>query len=268
MKRLLFFSAAIVMAYAQENPVNETRESPVGLYREIRNFVLPGSILETKPIRQDTEIIVRINAVRPHGSSFRYDLSYCGLEAGEFNLSRYLQRKDGTSAEDLPILPVRFDGALPAGRLQPNKPIPGNLPRIGGYRTLLIAAGVIWILSPLVLLLLRSRKRQPEISSLQEPETIADRMHPLLQAARDGRLDTSGQAELERALIGFWRERLNLHGESPATALAKIREHKDAAILLEQLERWLHKPNSQSPVDLDSLLDPYRQAIAETKEKD
>ncbi|MCP3691625.1 MAG: hypothetical protein GY917_05495 [Planctomycetaceae bacterium] len=225
-------------------------------------------MLEPKPIRQDTEIIVRINAIRPHGSSFRYDLSYCGLEAGEFHLSHYLQRKDGTSTEDLPILPVRFDGALPADRLRPNKPLAGDLPRIGGYRKLLIAAGVIWVLSPLVFLLLRNRKRQPGIASLPGPQTIADRMRPLLQAARDGRLDTSGQAELERSLIGFWRERLNLHGESPATALAKIRQHKDGAILLEHLERWLHKPNPQSPVDLDSLLEPYRQAMSKAQEKD
>ena len=267
MKSLLLFFTAVIMAAAQENPANKARESPVGLYSEFNDFVLPGSMLEPKPIRQDTEIIVRINAIRPHGDSFRYDLSYCGLEEGDFNLCSYLQRKDGTSTDDLPILPVRFDGTLPEDRLQPNRPIPGELPRIGGYRTLLIAAGIIWILSPLVLLFLRSRERQPESSSLPEPQTIADRMYPLLQAARDGKLDTSGQAELERSLIGFWRERLDLHDETPATALAKIRQHKDAAMLLEHFERWLHKPSPQSPVDLDSLLEPYREAMSKPQEK-
>jgi hypothetical protein len=268
MKSLLFFSTAIIMAAVQEKAAIAARESPVGLYSEIRDFVLPGSALEPKPIRQDTEIIVRINAIRPHGSSFRYDLSYCGLEEGEFNLCHYLQRKDGTSTDGLPILPVRFDVTLPADRLQPNRPTPSALPQIGGYRTLLIAAGITWILCPLVLLLLRRKNRQLESSSLPEPQHIADRMYPLIQAARDGKLDTSGQAELERSLIGFWRERLNLHGETPATALAKIRQHKDAAMLLEHFERWLHRPNPQSPVDLETLLEPYREAMTKPQEKD
>jgi len=268
MKVLLFFAAAITTAAPQVQPVNETRVSPVGLYSEIPDLILPGSALEPKPMQQDTEIIVRISATRPHGSSFRYDLSYCGLEAGEFNLCNYLQRKDGTTTDSLPTLPVRFDGTLPADRLKPNQPVPGQLPKVGGYRTLLIAAGIIWSLCLFVLLLLNRKKRPLDNPDLLQPPTLADRLYPLLQAARDGTLDTTGQAELERSLLGFWRERLELREESPATALAKIRKHKDAAMLLEQFERWLHSPNPQSPVDLNALLDPYRSAIEATHDKD
>ena len=268
MKSLLFFSTAIFMATIPETPASKAGKSPVGLYSEIRDFVLPGSALEPKPLRQDTEIIVRITAIRPHGSSFRYDLSYCGLKEGEFNLCSYLQRKDGTSSNDLPILPVRFDGTLPADRLQPNKPAPGELPRIGGYKSLLIAAGIIWILCPIALLLLKGKKSGQISTSLAKPKSIADRLHPLLQAACEGTLNASGQAELERSLIGFWRERLNLHEETPATALAKIRQHEDAALLLDHLEQWLHKPCPQSPIDLDTLLEPYREATATPRGKE
>lgn len=268
MKIPLFFVAAITTAAPQVQAVNETRASPVGLYSQIFDLILPGSALEPKPIQQDTEIIVRITATRPHGSSFRYDLSYCGLEAGDFNLCNYLQRKDGTTTDGLPTLPVRFDGTLPVDRLRPNQPAPGQLPKVGGYRTLLITAGIIWGLCPLVLLLLNRKKNPQENTDSLQPQTLADRLYPLLQAARDGTLDTTGQAELERSLLGFWRERLDLHCESPATALAKIRKHKDAAMLLEQFERWLHHPSPQSPVDLNTLLDPYRSAIENTHDKD
>ncbi len=268
MKVLVFLAAAITTAAPQAQPVNEARVSSVGLYSEIFDLILPGSTLEPKPIQQNTEIIVRITATRPHGNSFRYDLSYCGLEAGDFNLCNYLQRKDGTTSDGLPALPVRFDGTLPADRLKPNQPAPGQLPKVGGYRTLLITAGIIWSLCLFVLLLLNRKKPPQENPDPLRPQTLADRLYPLLRAARDGTLDTTGQAKLERSLLGFWRERLDLHGESPATALAKIRKHKDAAVLLEQFERWLHRPSPQSPVDLTALLEPYRSAIENTHDKD
>jgi hypothetical protein len=268
MKSLLFFFMPVWMATTQGNPANDlqARKSPVGIYSEIRDLVLPGTMLEAKPLHQDTEIILRITATRPHGSSFRYDLSYCGLQQGEFDLCDYLQRKDGTSTDDLTRLPVEFDGVLAADRLQPNLPDAGKLPRIGGYWNILIVAGIIWVICPLILLLIKRRREDQSNPSSGDPENIADRLHPLVEAARDGRLGTAGQAKLERSLIGFWRERLNLQCETPVTALAQIRQHKEAGLLLEHLEDWLHKPNPQSPVDIEALLEPYRNAAEKTKE--
>ena len=59
--------------------------------------VLPGSELEVKPIGERTPIVLRIVRVFPHGTAFRYDLEYYGLEPGSFDLKDYLQRKDRSS---------------------------------------------------------------------------------------------------------------------------------------------------------------------------
>ena len=50
-------------------------------------------------------VVLRIVDVYPHGTAFRYDLEYYGLEPGTFDLRDYLRRKDGSSTADLP--PIR-----------------------------------------------------------------------------------------------------------------------------------------------------------------
>ena len=269
MKRLLIFSMIALASVSQGNPSGDfqPRKSPIGVYRDIQDLILPGTELEPKPLHQNTEIILRITAIRAHGDSFRYDLSYCGLQKGEFGLSDYLQRKDGSSTQDLPNLPVEFESVLEADRLQPNMPDAGKLPSIGGYKNILITAGIIWAICPLILLLVKRRKNKESNSLVSNPENMADRLHPLIEAARDGKLSIAEQAELERSLIGFWRERLQLQSKTPISALAEIRQHEEASQLFEQLESWLHKPNPQSPVNLKTLLEPYRNVTKTNQEE-
>ena len=49
MKSLLFLPTFIFMATVEANLAVKARESPVGLYSEVRDLVLPGSALEPKP---------------------------------------------------------------------------------------------------------------------------------------------------------------------------------------------------------------------------
>jgi hypothetical protein len=73
-----------------------------------------------------------------------------------------------------------------------------------------------------------------------------------------GMLTTHQRAELERTLLAFWRERLGLENEKASIALAKMRNHPEAGLLMSQLELWLHRPDTPEQVELGKLLWPYQ----------
>src|SRR5690242_7913189 len=89
-----FFAWLIVPAHAHGDAVPETR---VGIAGRLDQVVIPGSELEVVP-HEDRKLPIRLRivAVYPHGSAFRYDLEYQGLEPGSFNLKDYLRRKDAS----------------------------------------------------------------------------------------------------------------------------------------------------------------------------
>lgn len=237
---------------------DEAAPTPVGLYGKLRDLVLPGSELEAKPLTQDAPVVVRVLAARPHGDAFRYDFDFYGLEPGDHDLAEFLRRKDGSATDDLPPVPLKFDGLLAPGRLIPNEPATAELPAVGGYKTTLIIAGVVWVAVLLLLIFARRKSAQAGGAADARPLTLADRLRPLVESARDGTLDKSGQAELERTLLAFWRRKLDLADESPATALAKLKHNEEAAPLIEQLERWLHRESAHDiKVDVRALLEPY-----------
>ena len=80
----------------------------VGMRASITQVFFPGS--ELQPLdgggTADRDFAIRFDAVYPHGDGFRYDLTWTGFRPGQFNLSRYLQRKDGTAVDALPKLMV------------------------------------------------------------------------------------------------------------------------------------------------------------------
>ena len=266
-RRLLSLSLLVIAtswAPWRDLPAEESvpTASPVGMSSQIRDLVLPGSELIAKPLQPGAPLVVRVLATRPHGDSFRYDFDYYGLEEGEFDLGDFLQRADGSAADDIPAIPLRFEAVLASDRITPNDPQPSSLPRVGGYTLTLIIAAIVWFAVLLLLLFAGRKKGALGVGDEARPPTFAERLRPLVEAARDGSLDGDGQAELERTLLSFWREELDLRDESPATAMAKLRQNEVAAPLLEQLERWLHQPNPESPADLDALLAPYARSGA------
>src|SRR4051794_9180053 len=86
----------------------DQRSSTVGMPARIEQVVLPGPELEVKPRENSRDpIVLRITNVYPHGTAFRYDLVYYGLDPGEHDLSTYLRRKDGSPTTGLP--PIRVE---------------------------------------------------------------------------------------------------------------------------------------------------------------
>jgi hypothetical protein len=237
------------------------RETTVGMPGHVEQIVLPGAELEAVPNEdRRAPVILRVAHVFPHGSAFRYDLEYLGLEPGTFDLKAYLRRRDGSSTADLPSLPIVVRPLLPPGQVTPNPLVIHEAPSLGGYRALRIAAAVAWGLGLGAIVyygFLRRKKLEPE-PGIARPPSLADRLRPLVEGALAGQLSQPQLARLERTLIAFWRKRLGLEKADPAEAITALRTHPEAGPLLEQLELWLHRPASGGGVDPVRLLGPYQ----------
>jgi hypothetical protein len=249
----LSFWASGALAFGQT-------ETTVGMSGTLEGVVLPGSELEAKPLTdRKSKVVLRVVRVYPHGSAFRYDLEYSGLEPGTHDLRQYLQRKDGSPLGELPPLVVKVNPVLPPGQVQPNKLEIEKGPRLGGYQVLVIAAVAVWALGFLVLVgsFFFPRRKKARVAS-DRPVSLAERLRPLVEGAMAGTLSRPELANLERALLAYWRKRLRLEGAEPGEAVAAMREHPQAGPLLAQLEAWLHRPGPPAPVDVGKLLAPYR----------
>ena len=216
-----------------------------------------------KPLESGSPIVVRVLKAIPHGDSFRYEIRFFGMEPGKYNLTDWLIRKDGSSTADLPETPVEIRSLLPPGQIQPNELETGWLPRLGGYRNVMLAAIGLWTLVLLGLIFLG--KKKPTVAATTEQQlTLADLLQARIESALNNQMDQSQYAELERMLFGFWRKRLRLEAETPHEALIQIKNNTDAGPLMRQLETWMHSPHAQHDVDLANLLKPFRELPADT----
>jgi hypothetical protein len=242
---------------------DEQRIAKVGRAAHIDQLVLPGPELEVKPLGdRQAPVVLRITSVKPHGTAFRYDLVYYGLEAGTFDLKNYLRRKDASAVAELPSIPVTIESVLPSGQVRPNAlPLHGS-PWLGGYRLTLIVGGILWGAGLFAIVFARRRRHRATVAA-SRPLTMADRLRPLVERAMAGTLDRGEQAELERTLLAYWRRRLALHETKPAETFRVLRDHADAGPLLVKLEEWLHRPGDAQPTDLTTILAPYRTVPAE-----
>ena len=239
--------------------------STVGMPAKITQLVLAGPELEARPIEdRRAPLVLRVVASYPHGSAFRYNLVYYGLEPGAYDLKDYLRRKDGSSMNGVVPIPVRVEPVLPPGQIQPHPLVLAPSPFTGGYRLLIVIGGAAWVAGLAAILLAGRWKRSEIVAKSLRPVTLADRLRPLVDAAVAGTLTQGQHAELERLLIGYWRNRLGLENAAPADLIGVLRNHDEAGLLMRRLEDWLHRPaGAAETVDVAALLKPYQTIVAE-----
>ncbi len=231
------------------------------------SIALPRADYQPLPLDDRTELILRIDKITAlAGNQHRYDFFYMGLEPGAYKLADYLIRPDGSRPDELGDLRLHVRSMLPEdhdGKL--NTYVPRLFPSIGGYRAFLGLLAGLWVGS-LVLYFFLTRKKQviESVAFTPPPPSFAERLRPLVEEAAAGKLNVEGQANLERLLMGYWREKLNLRPMRMAEALAQLKAHREAGELLHALERWLHRPGVVSTQEVGSLLQPYRQLPAPT----
>jgi len=162
-----------------------------------------------KPIDDREPVVVRVTDAIAHGDGFRYRIEYQGMEPGNFDLTKWLVRKDGTaSEEELPSLPVQIRSLLPPGQIIPNELTEGWLPKMGGYKVLMAVLAVLWTLGLLGLIFL-GRKGKVDQQQEAPPTTLAAMLKQRIQKACDNKADSKDLAELERMLAAFWQKKLN-----------------------------------------------------------
>ena len=222
---------------------------------------LGRSDYQPKPLDDRTPLILRIESVSPaDGGRFSYHFHYIGFEQGSYDLGDYLMLPDGSPAEEAAGVMIEVRSILPAdhdGSLNPYFSRP--FPWFGGYRMMLGAFAILWVAGLVAFAWFGRRRTSVSVEApVPPPPSYAERMRPLVEAAAAGSLSVSGQAELERLMTGYWREKLALPGRRMADMLAALKCHPDAGVLLLALERWLHRPGGATRQEIDLLLEPYR----------
>lgn len=247
----------------------DQRTASVGMRARIEQIVLPAPELAAKPLDKDGKVVLRIVETYGHGSQFRYDLEYYGLEPGTYDLAALLVPKAADQAPvALPKIEVKVTPMRAPGQVLPNQLTPDAPPRLGGYTEWLTVGTFGWVLGLFAILFAGRAQRRAAQAAGARQATLAERLQPMVEAAAQGKLDSAGKAQLERLLLAFWRRRLELEGVKAADAMPKLRNHPEAGVLLRQLEDWLHRPQPTQGVDLGALLAPYRQIAAATVEAD
>jgi len=237
----------------------EVPESSIGLEARLDGIVLPGSLLEVKPIELETPVVVRIVHAFAHGTDHRYDLVYYGLEPGRHDLKDFLRRIDGSSTDDLPSIPIEILSTLPAGQVIPSPPPSLEVPGLGGYRLLLVVGGTVWLLGLAGFFFWRKQAgAESSTGDMQRPLTLEQRLRPLIDAAIQGDLSSKKRAELELALLNYWQRKLGLTELHSSAAWNKLRSHAEAGPFLLKLEEWLHRPSPRTLEDIEPWLRPYR----------
>lgn len=231
---------------------------------EGQRIILARGDYVPRPLDDRTPVILRLGKTEPADGGFAYQLHVIGFEPGEHRLADYLMRPDGSPATELGDATFTVKSVLPPdhdGSLTPH--LPSAMPWFGGYRQLLTGLAFAWVLGWFGIHRLGRQKTTATASAPEAPAPgFAERLRPYLENAANGRLDARGQAELERLLLAYWRERLSPPGETMAAELAALRGHPEAAPALAALERWLHRPGGADQNEIECLLDIYRREAA------
>lgn len=244
--------------------VGQAEAARVGFPVRLTDVVLPGSELEPVPATGRTEpVVLAITRAVAHGDGFRYDIEATGLTPGTHDLRKALRRKDGTPVGGLPALTLTVTSPLKPGQELPSTPSAEAVGATGGYKLALIAAGVAWFVGFLAILFVGRKHKAGRAAASAKPPSLADRLRPLVDRAIAGTADPAELAALERSLMTYWTDRLNLRECHPTRISDAIRAHAEAGPLVRQLEEWLHRPEPRRPDDPEALLRPYRDVAAD-----
>lgn len=217
----------------------------------------------------ESPILVRVANVRvgPEGEHLS-ELEFIGTDVGEFDLRNVLVFEDGGPIDRIGPQMIEIVSNLSADA--PSDVFLAEAPpaSIGsGYRGILWAIGVAWLLVPVVVVIKRSLRRPPPPIEVIPPPTIADKIAPLVELAATRELSVPEQGRLELLLYAYWQDRLGL-GPDRIDAVAELRRHDVAGKLLRAVESWLHAPRRTPPSrqEITELLSPYLRPETEGRE--
>ena len=236
-------------------------EAPLGLPTALEDLYIPGSKVEVIPrTNNESSLVIRILNVKPAADGFRYDLEIYALDPGTHRIADFLRYADDRTPiknvdATFEVTTIHSLDSLP----MPSSPEPVAPKKLGGYKTLIIVLGILWAIILLVIIFYR-KKQTADFIAENPPPTLHEKLQVLVAHASQGDLTDYEQANLERLIIGHWKEKLPEIGSlPPARALVELRNHPDASPLVLKLEEWLHAPNPNlSLEEILPLLAPYQ----------
>lgn len=242
---LAVFSAGLILlpAVVALGEEASSYSSTVGVAEVIEDLVLPGAPVGAAPIADRKQpVVVRLLETRPHGTAHRYTIEFTGFETGGFDLRDYLRRADGSPLDDLPRIPVTITALLPPDRMEPDGLEQQATSWLRSYRWLLAGGALLWF--AVLLALLRKSRRSEVEEEIETTESLAQRLAPLIEEARRGELTDAKRAELERLVLAWCRQRMNLADADAADAMQQLRKDAQMEKIVHHLEAWLHAPRS------------------------
>ena len=253
MKALLFFLISSFCSFSQT-------KAPLGLPETLEDLYIPGPKIEVIPrTNNDSPLVIRILKIKPAENGFRYDLEIYALDPGTHQISEFLRY--ATDKSPVQSLDATFEVTTthPLDTLpKPSEPEPVEIEKLGGYQDLIVVLGIFWLL--IFLAIIFYRKKPVADLVVEKPLlTLHEKLQALVSAASQGELNDQQQANLERLMIGHWKEQVpEIESLSPARALVQLRSHPEASPLILKLEEWLHAPNKKlSREEFLPLLTPY-----------
>lgn len=243
---------------------NSQLEVSVGISGFVKQVVLPGSELTVREVDpRRSPIAVRIDDVYSHGDDFRYDLTFFGLEPGTHNLTEYLARKDGSSVDDLPSIPITVKSILPTDQFAPSTPELGLVAKVGGYYMVVILAIIAWVAGLLAILFWGRRQPNATTSTAKAVVSEVDQIRLLVDRAMEsGELTSEQKADLDMRVLNFWRSRRELSGLAVADSLVKLKQDAQAGPLLKGLEKWFYSRSAPNRDQIVELLNPMSALVA------
>ena len=233
----------------------------VGMPLTLEQYVISGPELEVLPITDEKQpVVLRIESVWPHGTDFRYDFSFYGLEPGSFDLRTLLKRKDGSTMEGIHPIPIEIKSKLKDEKAEPAPLKHHPIPVPGGYKGWMKVVGTLWVLGLAGILwsMRKQKKIEGAIIDKNIKLSLGEKLEPLVKLAASGAMSGKEKAELERLLLTYWNKRLKLENTKPSERIQALKKHSEAGVLIGAIEKWLHSPDSASETEIQNILKPYR----------
>jgi hypothetical protein len=253
MKAPLFFLISSLCSFSQT-------KAPLGLPETLEDLFIPGPKIEVIPrTNNESSLVIRILKIKPAAEGFRYDLEIYALDPGIHRISQFLRY--ATDRSPVQSLDATFEVTTthPLDTLpKPSEPEPVEPEKLGGYKNLIIILGTFWVLIFFAIIFYRKKPIANLVVETPLP-TLHEKLQVLVSAASLGELNDQEQANLERLILGHWKEKIpEITSLTPARALVELRSHPEASPLILKLEEWLHAPNKKlSREEFLSLLTPY-----------
>jgi len=204
---------------------------------------IAGSELTAVPFTHGDAVSLRIDSVHAVPGGFRYDLRFMMFGPGSRNLADHLLLPDGGKLAPRSTLEVSVNALLPEDYSSelfatPNADI--NLH--SNYTLMMRTLWGLWAAMLIPLAWYGHKRRHRRLPPVVVP-TIAEQLRSLLERASCEPLSVEEQVDLEQLLFAFWSKRLKLSTERLIETITELRNHPQAGVQLNRIERWFHSPH-------------------------